>query len=179
MNYMETLKKRDLIFRKPTLNDVDELFRLKNNEKAAYLLGGIFSDYTYEDIRNWIDFHNNNGKETLFVIYDNSMGKLIGHVGLYKIDTVAKKAEDGILIADDNSRGKGYGTLCTSVMVAYAFDTLNLHKVTAEVLSENIASASMFKKCGFKVDGLLRDDCFKNGRYYDVLVMSVLDTERQ
>ena len=42
MNYMETLKKRDLIFRKPTLNDVDELFRLKNNEKAAYLLGGIF-----------------------------------------------------------------------------------------------------------------------------------------
>lgn len=68
MNYMETLKKRDLIFRKPTLNDVDELFRLKNNEKAAYLLGGIFSDYTYEDIRNWIDFITTMGRK-LFLLF--------------------------------------------------------------------------------------------------------------
>ena len=62
-------------------------------------------------------------------------------------------------------------------MVDYAFQTMGMHKVTAEVLSENAPSIAMFKKCGFSVDGCLRDDVYKNGRYYDVLAMSILKDE--
>jgi diamine N-acetyltransferase len=112
------------------------------------------------------------------VIEDSNRGKLLGHVGLYKIDKIAKKTEVGILIADDESRGKGYGSKITNVMVDYAFNTLGLHKVTAEVIKENVPSVAMFKKCGFSIDGCLRDDIYKNDRYYDVLSMSILDNER-
>ena len=165
----------NLLFRRPTLKDVDALCKLKNNEKAALLLGGIHHKYTQTDIVNWIDFHNNNTNEVLLVMEDISTGKLIGHVGLYKIDRIAKKTEFGILIADDESRGKGYETKATNLMVEYAFHELGMHKVTAEVLNENTASLSMFKKCGFTTDGCLRDDVFKNGRYYDVVCMSILN----
>lgn len=171
------LKSGCLCFRRPSMDDAEALCKLKNNEKAAYLLGGIHRAYSLNDIENWIDFHNNNPDEVLLVIEDASVGRLIGHIGLYKIDKVAGKAELGILIADDASRGKGYGTKSTSLLVHYAFSTLGLHKVTAEVLSENAPSVAMFKKCGFTVDGCLRDDVYKNNRYYDVLVMSVLDKE--
>lgn len=157
------------------MDDVEVIRNLKNNEKAAFLLGGIHRHYSSEDIVNWINFHNNNSEEVLLVVEDTAAGKLIGHVGLYKLDTIAKKTEYGVLIADDDSRGKGYGTKCTSLMVDYAFTKLGMHKVTAEVLSENAASIAMFKKCGFMVDGRLRDDVFKNGRYYDVLCMSILN----
>lgn len=169
----------NLFFRRPQLEDAEEIQKLKNNEKAALLLGGVHHSYTLEEIVNWINFHNNNPEEVLLVVEDQSAGKLIGHVGLYKIDKVAKKTEYGILLADDNSRGKGYGTKCTRTLVDYAFEELGMHKVTAEVLSENAASVAMFKKCGFSVDGCLRDDVFKNGRYYDVLSMSVLSDERK
>lgn len=168
----------NLFFRRPLLEDAEVIQRLKNNEKAALLLGGVHHSYTLDDIVNWINFHNNNPDELLLVLEDKSVGKLIGHVGLYKIDRVAKKTEYGILLADDDSRGKGYGTKCTRTLVNYAFDELRMHKVTAEVLSENLASVAMFKKCGFSVDGCLRDDVYKNGRYYDVLSMSILCEER-
>ena len=168
------LSVENLFLRRPNLDDVEAIYNLKNNERAAYLLGGVFSKYSLDDIVNWINFHNNNHSEVLLVIEDRSVGRLIGHVGLYKIDKVAKKTELGILIADDESRGKGYGTKVTKLMVNYAFNELGLHKVTAEVLSENLPSISMFKKCGFLVDGCLRDDIFKNGRFYDVLCMSIL-----
>jgi len=168
----------NLILRKPTQTDVEELFVLKNNEKAAFLLGGVFHQYTKEDISRWIDFHNGNKEELLFVIFDKVEGRLIGHAGFYKIDQIARKAEYGILIADDNSRGKGFGTLCTNMMIDYAFNTIGMNKVTAEVLDENKASAAMFKKCGFRVDGVLRDDIYKNGRYYDVFSMSILKKDR-
>ena len=169
------LKCDNLFFRRPSMGDVDAIRNLKNNEKAALLLGGIHRQYSSEDIVNWINLHNNNSEEVLLVVEDTAAGKLIGHVGLYKIDSIAKKTEYGILIADDDSRGKGYGTKCTSLMVDYAFTELGMHKVTAEVLSVNAASIAMFKKCGFIVDGCLRDDVFKNGRYYDVLCMSILN----
>jgi RimJ/RimL family protein N-acetyltransferase len=168
----------NLYFRRPLMEDVTTLCVLKNNENAAKLLGGMHHSYSEEDIVNWINFHNNNPEEVLFVVENTIEGKLIGHVGLYKIDNVAKKTEFGILIADDNSRGKGYGTKSTNLMVDYAFDILGMHKVTAEVLSENIASVTMFKKCGFSIDGCLRDDVYKNNRYYDVLSMSILAEER-
>ena len=164
----------NLAFRRPEMADVKEIQNLKNNEKAAHLLGGVFHPYTTEDIERWINFHNNNPEEVLLVVENKTTGMLIGHVGLYKIDRIAKKTEYGILLADDESRGRGYGTKATKLMVDYAFQTLGMHKVTAEVLSENAPSIAMFKKCGFSVDGCLRDDVYKNGRYYDVLTMSIL-----
>lgn len=166
-----------LLYRRPTLDDAAAIMQLKNNEKAALLLGGIHHSYTLEDIVRWIDFHNNHPDELLLVIEDTLSGKLIGHVGLYKIDRIAKKTEYGILIADDESRGKGYGTMSTKLMVGYAFNALGMHKVTAEVLSENVQSLAMFKKCGFSVDGRLRDDVYKNNRYYDVLSLSILSSD--
>lgn len=171
------IKCNNLLFRRPTVEDAEQLQVLKNNEKAALLLGGIHHYYSKEDILEWIDFHNNREDEVLLVIWDASVGKLIGHVGLYKIDKVARKTEYGILIADDDSRGKGYGTLATNTMVDYAFNELKMHKVTAELLSENQASISMCMKCGFQIDGTLRDDVFKNGRYYDVLCVSRINPE--
>ena len=109
------------------------------------------------------------------VVEDLDKGKLIGHVGLYDIDRIARKTEFGILIADDESRGKGYGTKATSIMVDYAFNVLGMHKVTAKILNENIPSISMLKKCGFSIDGCLRDDVYKNDRFYDVICMSILN----
>ena len=171
------IKKNDFTFRKPTLHDARQLLVLKNDLDSAFLLGGVHSKYTYEDIVRWIEFHNKKDDEMVLVVEDSLKGKLIGHVGLYKIDNVAKKTEYGILIADKDYKGRGIGTFCTNTMTRYAFDELGMHKVTAEVLSENKASIAMFTKCGFSVDGILRDDVYKNGRYYDVYTLSILKDE--
>lgn len=48
---------------------------------------------------------------------------------------------------------------------------LGLHKIKALVLKENLPSYYMFKKCGFLDEGILIDENFKNGRYYDVVMM--------
>lgn len=173
------LKCDNLCFRTPVLEDAEALMVLKNNEKAAFLLGGIHHSYSLDDIINWIYFHNNNSEEVLLIIEDTATNKIIGHVGLYKIDHIAKKTEFGILIADDDSRGKGYGTKSTKLMIDFAFNELGMHKITAEVLCENTPSIAMFIKCGFSVDGRLRDDVFKNNRYYDVLALSILQSEQE
>lgn len=162
----------NLCFRKPCLEDVNELLNVKNDEEGALLLGGVHHMYTEEDIKNWINFHNAQGDETLFVIIDTETNHIIGHAGIYKIDKRSRKAEYGILIGSKNARGKGYGKKITNAMTDYAFSVLGLHKIKALVLKENLPSYYMFKKCGFVDEGILKDENFKNGRYYDVVIMS-------
>ena len=165
----------NLSFRKPCLEDVNDLLAVKNDEEGALLLGGVHHQYTEEDIKNWINFHNTRDDEAVFVIIDSETNHIIGHAGIYKIDRRSRKAEYGILIGSKNARGKGYGTKITNAMVDYAFSVLNLHKIKALVLKENSPSYYMFKKCGFVDEGVLKDENFKNGRFYDVVMMSKIE----
>ena len=165
----------NLGFRKPNLSDVEDLMAVKNDDDSALLLGGLHRHYTADDIKDWINFHNSNEDEVVFVMVDMESGHVIGHVGIYKIDTRVKKAEYGILIGCKDARGKGWGKKATTFMTEYAFNELGLHKIKALVLKDNLPSYYMFKKCGYVDEGVLVDENFKNDRYYDVVMMAAFD----
>lgn len=164
--------------RKPEYRDIADLLLVKNNNNAKYLLGGNRdNDYTSEDIKNWIDFHNNRSDEILYVIYECINQCVIGHVALYNIDNIVKKAEFGILIGNEMAMGKGYGSLCLKYMLSLAFNELNLNRIELNLLSENIPAFKLYEKYGFKTEGLLRSAQYKNNRYYDIMLMSILKNE--
>lgn len=165
----------NLGLRKPEESDVKDLMVLKNDEKSAFLLGGIHRKYSQEDICKWINFHNNQEDELLFVIVDLAKTRVVGHVGIYKIDYRIRRAEIGILLGGKSDHGKGWGTKVTRFMTDYAFKELGLHKVKASILKENLPSYYMFKKCGYIDEGILVDENYKNGRYYDVVMMAAFE----
>lgn len=163
-----------IILRKPDFSDIDELYILKNDEYSNSQLGGFNNGYSKEDIRNWIHFHNSQTNEIVFVIQEVEHGKLIGHVGLYKIDYRIRKAEFAILIADENYRGKGFGNFCTTYILDYGFNQLNLNRIELTLLSENIQALGLYKKNGFVQEGLLKQVQYKNGKYHDLILMAKL-----
>jgi len=71
----------------------------------------------------------------------------------------------------------GYGTDALSVLVDFCFNEMNLHKVYLYVFSYNERAIHTYEKIGFKVDATLRDNIFKDGKYQDELVMSILRSE--
>ena len=162
----------NLLFRKPCLDDINDLIMVKNDDESALLLGGVHHHYTKDDIINWINFHNSQEDEAVFVVVDTDTGHVIGHAGIYKIDKRIRRAEYGILIGAKNARGKGYGTKITNAISEYGFKVLGLHKIKALVLKENLPSYFMFKKCGYVEEGVLVDENYKNDRYYDVVILS-------
>lgn len=162
----------NLLFRKPCLDDIDDLMMVKNDDESALLLGGFHHHYTKEDITSWINFHNSQDDEAVFVVVDTDTGHVIGHAGIYKIDKRIRRAEYGILIGAKYARGKGYGTKITNAITEYGFKVLGLHKIKALVLKENLPSYYMFKKCGYVEEGVLVDENYKNDRYYDVVILS-------
>jgi [ribosomal protein S5]-alanine N-acetyltransferase len=166
----------DIRLRKPEPKDVDALYEQKNDREIAALLAGSNTGYTRADIVDWVEFHRSAPDEALFVIAADD-DRCLGHVGLYRIDHRVRSAEFAILIGDKPSWGQGLGRRCTTFMVDYGFDQLNLNRIYLEVLATNTRAAELYRKIGFVEEGRLRSAQFKEGRYVDVIVMSVLRDE--
>ena len=69
------------------------------------------------------------------IVEEKESGNVMGMAGLYAINPTARKAEFRILLGDH--RGKGLGTEITKLLVQYAFERLNLHRVYLGVTSAN------------------------------------------
>jgi RimJ/RimL family protein N-acetyltransferase len=103
--------------------------------------------------------------------------RLIGATGLHRIDARNRHAMFGLMIGDRSAWGKGFGTEVTHLMVRYAFEALNLNRVWLQVYEYNERALRVYEKVGFRTEGRLRQENFRDGRYWDTVVMGVLREE--
>jgi RimJ/RimL family protein N-acetyltransferase len=103
--------------------------------------------------------------------------RLIGGAGLRAFDWRNRSAELGLVIGDKSMWGQGLGTEITRLLLRHAFFTLNLHRVWLRVFADHARAQKVYEKVGFTLEGRQRDGDFRNGRYRDVLVYSLLARE--
>lgn len=114
-------------------------------------------------IESYKDFLN--GKNINFGIYKNS--KLIGKIQMSNIVIgVFKNAFVGYSI-DEDEQGKGYMKEALNLVIKYAFEELNLHRLEASTLVDNLKSQRVLKACGFSELGINSSYLFINGKWRD------------
>ena len=103
-------------------------------------------------------------------------GQLIGNCGVRFDRANSRVAELGYEIAPDYWR-KGYASEAARAMLALGFDTLNAHRIDAWCIAENIASANLLEKLGFKREGVVREQRWFKERWWDALLYGLLEHE--
>lgn len=106
-------------------------------------------------------------------------GAHIGNIRLGPINWVHGFAEIGLFIGNKECWGIGYGTEAIRLLSDFAFDQLNLHKLTAGILDPNIGSILAFEKAGFSTEGTLRRQYWDKDRYIDDVVMCKFATDEE
>jgi len=167
----------DVFLRCPEPKDVEFLYEYRNNWEVIQGLGGFSSGYSRKDILDWIEFHRNKRDEILWTIAKKNDDTCLGHVGYYKIDYRVRCAEFAIMLGNKECWGKGLGKRITYAVINYGFSELNLHRVYLTVLKTNERAISLYEKLGFKIEGIHRDEQFRNGCYIDTIVMGILENE--
>jgi RimJ/RimL family protein N-acetyltransferase len=104
-------------------------------------------------------------------------GRFIGTCGLHGHREIYRSWELRILIFDPHAIGWGIGTEATALLVNYAFQRLNAHRVWLGVSSANEGAIKCYGKVGFKEEGRLRDEIFTYGKYHDAIRMGILENE--
>jgi diamine N-acetyltransferase len=104
---------------------------------------------------------------------------VVGDMSLFKIDFHNRNAEIGIFIGDKQYWGQGYGVDAMRLMLRHGFNNLNLNRIYLRVYETNLRGIRCYEKCGFKLEGRMRQAQFLNGKYIDMLWMAVLIDEWQ
>ena len=97
----------------------------------------------------------------------------IGNISLYNFSPVHRRMELGVVIGVAEARGQGFGREACSLIIQHAFDHLNLHKVTAGTVVDNVGMRSVFLKLGFTIEGTLLEHYYLEGRYLDYHVFGL------
>ncbi len=97
----------------------------------------------------------------------------IGNVYLTEIDWISRHACVGIFIGEAQYRSNGYGAQALRLLLHHAFHDLGLHRVYLIVLDDNPRAIALYEKCGFVVEGRLRQHDFKQGRFKDLIFMGL------
>jgi ribosomal-protein-alanine N-acetyltransferase len=99
---------------------------------------------------------------------------LIGGCGLNDFEIgKSHRAEIGYWLAK-GFWGRGIMTAVVQRLCRHAFEEFGLVKITAQVHSENMASARVLEKCGFQQEGFLRKHFLKDGKFIDARLFALL-----
>jgi len=110
-------------------------------------------------------------------ILENGDWLHIGNTGLHNVDPIHRNAEFGIVIGEKAYWNKKFGREATRLMLKHGFEHLNLHRIYLHVYENNLRGIKAYEASGFIKEGVLRQAVFKNGRYLNEIIMSVLQTE--
>jgi len=105
-----------------------------------------------------------------------TVGEFLGWCGLSRWNPDFRSASLTYCL-DDAAWGQGYATEAVQALLRWAFETLDLNRVQAEVDTRNAASGRVLEKLGFLREGTLREDCVVNGDVSDSWVYGLLRRE--
>jgi RimJ/RimL family protein N-acetyltransferase len=104
---------------------------------------------------------------------------LIGTVGFFEIEWSNGVAWLGMGIGRQEYWDRGLGSEALGLALRYAFQEMNLHRVTLTVLAYNPRAIRLYEKVGFRHEGTLREFGERDGQRYDMLLYGLLRREWQ
>ena len=114
----------------------------------------------------------------MFTIVDLDSKKPIGAAGLLYINWIIRSADFSFYIGDENKYigDDGVADEAAKLLIHYGFKNLNLHKIWMELYEFDTQKIKFFKNnFEFKQDGVLRDNCFEDGKYYNSFILSLIN----
>lgn len=166
----------DRIYLSPiSIEDAEKFTEWMNDFEVTDYTGRSGAIMSLEGERKYLQ--ENSNPEATFSIITLNEDKLIGTVGLERVDHMNRTAILGIFIGDKEYLSKGYGTEAIKLLLDYGFNYMNLHSIKLNLMSFNQRALKCYKKCGFNETGRIRENKFINGRYYDTIIMDILENE--
>ena len=135
--------------------------------------------YSEKKWREWLekDVEKGTSEEIFFAIRTLESDQLIGFIGLFGLYLQHGDTFVAIALGESEYLGKGYGTDAMRVMLRFAFNELNLSRVSLFVFEYNPRAIHSYEKVGFIPEGRVRGAMLRDGRRWDFVYMGILREE--
>lgn len=166
------IKSKEFILRHPLLSDAESFFEAETDEQSKK--GFFTTPKNVEEIRESIKKQLREDKKKkpsseMFVIEID--GQCAGWINLHDLNKKyhEHKATIGYCL-HPNFRGRGITSKAVKLVTNYAFKKYKLKRISGWCRTFNKASAKVLENSGFKLEGILRKNKIKDGKYLDDMV---------
>lgn len=155
-------------FRKIHKNDLKFVNTVRNEYASEYLHDS--RTFSLDDTISWFETY----KPDFYIIELNEQP-----IGYFRLSNHSVQNKNIYIGADISIeyKGRGYGKAAYMLFIPYLFKEYDLNKISLEVLATNTIAISLYKKLGFKTEGIKRQEVKKDDKWVDSIVMSILREE--
>lgn len=133
---------------------------------------------TYEDVVTEALYNKFSKEKMDFTIVARDSGEPVGRIYISRVDRHSDSLDiTKFYIGDHNLWGKGIGREIMNEILEYCFTFLHMERVTLDYYTGNKRASTLYESLGFKSEGVARNATKKDGRYYDLHLMSMLRSE--
>ena len=144
-----------------------------NDSAVNRYLETRFLPQTHESLESYWQAHRDDPASPWFAICLIVDGRHIGNIKLGPINWLHRRADLSLFIGDRSCWGQGYASEAIALVRDWSFRELDLQKLNAGVYAGNIGSRRAFEKCGFELEGTLRQQAVNSGQRLDVWLLGL------
>lgn len=157
-------------------NDKETLKELINDEEISKSVVGWSKPISATEHTIWFDNLKDDNSFRYIISSKIDKTKTYGTAIISKIDWKNRSCSIDIKLLM-KFQGNGYGSEAIELLKQYIFEELNMNRIFLNILEYNTKSIKLFEKMGFIQEGIKRKAIFKNGKYNDLIVYSLLKEE--
>ncbi len=174
-----TLQGQTIYLRALEPEDLEFIYKIENDE-SIWEVSHTQTPYSRFLIRQYLENAHQDiyeAKQLRLVICLNNTFEAIGLIDLFDFDPQHSRAGVGILIHQTEDRAKGIGSEALELVINYAFSSLQLHQLYANIGTDNSASLQLFTKFGFQEIGIKKQWNKINNVYKDEALFQLINTK--
>lgn len=153
-----------------------ETLRLLHNDPSTLLHRGTVDLVSEEDQAAWWRGLSGKRGERRYAVVALDTDTVIGQLRIQNIDRGNRHCEIGLDIRAEY-RGQGLGRATYEMALEFLFLHENMHMVYLRVADFNEEARGLYERLGFVETGRYREYLYRHGRYWDYLVLSMLEGE--
>ncbi len=172
---MLTLKGEYIYLRALEPEDLDFIYTIENDEQV-WEMSATQTPYSRFLIKQYLENAHKDIYEVkqLRLVICSIDHAALGLIDLFDFNPAHHRAGVGILIAEKEYRGKGYGREALQLMINYGATHLRLHQLYANISEDNETSIKLFENQGFKRIGVKKEWNLVNNIYKDEFLYQLI-----
>ncbi len=176
-NIPRDLHTRDLHLRPQEMKDADAMFEMLSDAQSMKYWSHPVADFETATKKLREDLESDaRGDSLCWAVTKDDSDKMIGKCILFHFSQENHRAEVGFILNRKYWR-QGLMHQAVEAVIAFAFNTLNLHRIEADTDTENAGSLALLEKLGFEREGLFRDRWFMEGKWLDSVMLGLVNDE--
>ena len=172
----EGLARDDIALRRLRARDAGPFAAAFREDPQLGVLIGADEDPTENGVRRFIARQPGlraRGEFLGLAVTDASRRPFLGHVMLHTVAWRHKRGEVGYWLVPE-ARGHGVGHTAVSLLVDWAFETLELDRIEITTTPDNAPARALAQSLGFEQEGVMVSRNLERGRRVDVVLLARL-----